>query len=125
MVLPRWLARLNRRLINPVAAKLAADRGPFSKVVHIGRKSGKERRTPVTVFVDGTTYRIALTYGPSADWVLNVMAAGEFWLEHRRTLVHLTELEIVDASQAVSHVPSAVKAALRTIGTDFFLVASE
>ncbi len=125
MVFSRWLARLNRRLVNPVASKVAGNHGPFAMVVHIGRKSGKERRTPVTVFVDDTTYRIALTYGPGADWVENVMASGEFWLEYQRTLIHLTGLEIVDASDAVAHVPSAVRAALRTIGTDYFLVATE
>lgn len=125
MVLPRWLARLNRRLVNPVASKVATNRGPFAMAVHVGRKSGKERRTPVTVFVEDTTYRIALTYGPGADWVQNVMAAGEFWLEYQRTLIHLTDLEIVDASDAVAHVPAAVRAGLRTIGTDHFLVATE
>lgn len=125
MVLPRWLARLNRRLVNPVAAKVATSRGPFAMVVHVGRKSGKERRTPVTVFVEDGTYRIALTYGPGADWVQNVMAAGEFWLEYQRTLILLTDLEIVDASSAVAHVPAAVRAGLRTIGTDHFLVATE
>ncbi len=124
MVFPRWLARLNRRLVNPVASKVAGNRGPFATVVHVGRKSGKERRTPVTVFVDDSTYRIALTYGPSADWVENVMASGEFWLEYQRTLIHLTDLDIVDARDAVAHVPAAVRAALRTIGTDYFLVAS-
>lgn len=125
MVFPRWLARLNRRVTNPMAARVAGGRGPFSMVVHVGRNSGKTYRTPVTVFVDGATYRIALTYGPDADWVRNVTAAGEFWLEHQRTLVKLSDLEIVDASDATAHVPGVVRAALRTIGTDHFLVGVE
>jgi deazaflavin-dependent oxidoreductase (nitroreductase family) len=108
-----------------MAGRLAGHRGPFAMVVHVGRKSGKTYRTPVTAFVDDGTYRIALTYGPGADWVRNVMAVGEFWLEYQRTLVHLRDLDIVDASDISAHVPGPVRAALRTIGTDHFLVGVE
>jgi len=125
MVLPRWLARFNRRITNRLASKVAGGSGPFSTVVHIGRQSAKTYRTPVTVFVDDGVYRIALTYGPGTDWVRNVMAAGEFWLEHRRTVVHLVDPEIIDASDAAAHVPAAVRAALNAIGVDHFLVATE
>jgi deazaflavin-dependent oxidoreductase (nitroreductase family) len=125
MVLPRWLARFNRKVTNPMAARIAGRRGPFAMVVHVGRHTGKTYRTPVSVFTDGSTYRIALTYGPQADWVRNVMAAGEFWLEHQRALVKLSDLEIVDAGDAAAHVPGPVRAALRTIGTDHFLVGVE
>lgn len=125
MLLPRWLARFNRSFTNPMAARVAGRRGPFATVVHVGRSTGKTYRTPVSVFVDGTTYRIALTYGPDADWVRNVMAAGEFWMEYRRTLVKLSTLQIVDAREAAAHVPAAVRAALHTIGTDHFLVCVE
>lgn len=125
MVFPRWLARFNRRFTNPLASRVAGGRGPFAMVVHVGRHSGKTYRTPVSAFVDGTTYRIALTYGPEADWVRNVMAAGELWLEVRRALVHLTELEVVDATAATAHVPAPVRAALRVIGTNHFLVGVE
>jgi len=76
MVLPRWLARFNRRVTNRLASRLAGDGRPFSTVVHVGRVSGKTYRTPVTVFENEGVYRIALTYGPDADWVQNVLAAG-------------------------------------------------
>ncbi len=124
MVLPRWLARFNRKVTNPIASRLAVGRGPFAIVVHVGRETGKTYRTPITVFETDGTYRIALTYGPGTDWVRNVMEAGECWLEYRRTLVHLTEPEIVSAADAAKHVPAVVKAALGAIGADHFLVAA-
>jgi deazaflavin-dependent oxidoreductase (nitroreductase family) len=108
-----------------MASTLAGKGRPFSTVVHVGRSSGKTYRTPVTAFVEGGTYRIALTYGPRADWVQNVLAAGGFWLEHRRALVYLTDLRVVDAASATAHVPAPVRAALRALRTDHFLVAAE
>ena len=125
MVFPRWLARFNKRVTNRMANVLAGGPGPFSTVVHVGRSTGKTYRTPVTVFEDEGTYRIALTYGPSADWVQNVVAAGDFWLEHQRSLVHLNEIQIVDATDASQHVPAPVRIALGAIGADSFLVATE
>lgn len=125
MVLPRWLARFNRRVTNRVLSQVAGGAGPFSTVVHVGRSSGKTYRTPVTVFEDDGVYRIALTYGPEADWVQNVMAAGEFWLEHQRTVVHLEAPSIVADTNAAEHVPAAVRAALKAIGANSFLIATE
>jgi deazaflavin-dependent oxidoreductase (nitroreductase family) len=47
---------------------------------HVGRKSGKQYRTPLTVFtakVDGRAgVAILLTYGPNRDWLKNITAAG-------------------------------------------------
>ena len=125
MVLPRWLARFNRRVTNRMASRVAGGGGPFSTVVHIGRSSGKTYRTPVSVLTEDGVYRIALTYGPQADWVQNVLAAGDFWLEHRRTVIHLSDLRVVTAAEAEAHVPAPVRAALRAIGADHFLVAAE
>ena len=52
----------------------------FGIVEHVGRRSGKPYRTPVTVFntdVDGKAgVAILLTYGPDRDWLKNLVAAG-------------------------------------------------
>ena len=46
-------------------------------VVHRGRKSGREYRTPVNLFRAGDErFVVALTYGPGTAWVKNVLAAG-------------------------------------------------
>ncbi|MFN8537303.1 MAG: hypothetical protein U0232_07475 [Thermomicrobiales bacterium] len=48
----------------------------FAIVVHRGRKSGKEYRTPVNAFRTKEGYRIALTYGSGATGGRNVLTAG-------------------------------------------------
>ena len=46
-------------------------------MVHRGRRSGREYRTPVNVFATADGFVIALTYGAEhTDWVRNVLAAG-------------------------------------------------
>ena len=72
----RNVALFNRRVTNRITGRFA-DRLPgFAVVYHVGRKSGRAFHTPVNAFRDGSDYIIALTYGPDADWVKNVLAAG-------------------------------------------------
>ncbi len=76
MVLPRAIAKFNRRVTNQVLGRLTPIVPGFATIVHTGRKSGKTYRTPVNLFRVGDAYLIALTYGPGSDWVRNVLAAG-------------------------------------------------
>jgi deazaflavin-dependent oxidoreductase (nitroreductase family) len=87
MPLPHWLARFNRRVTNRLTGSLATRLPGFGVVVHTGRKTHRHYRTPVNVFRRAGRYVIALTYGPHADWVRNVLANGGCMLETRgRTL---------------------------------------
>jgi deazaflavin-dependent oxidoreductase (nitroreductase family) len=90
MPLPRSVARLNRYLTNRLLGPLAPYLPGFGVVVHRGRKTHREYRTPVNVFRDNGTYVIALTYGPHSDWVRNVIAAGGCTLKTRGHTVRLT-----------------------------------
>lgn len=76
MAAPRWLARFNRRVTNRLALKVASRLPGFAIVLHTGRRSGKEYRTPVNAFLDRNGYTFALTYGSQSDWVRNVQAAN-------------------------------------------------
>ena len=42
----------------------------------LGRKSGTQFRTPLTVFTTDDGVAILLTYGPNRDWLKNITAAG-------------------------------------------------
>ena len=76
MVFPKKVAELNRVGLNRLTRHIA-DRLPgFGIVLHRGRRSGREFRTPLNVFRTDDGFVIALTYGPEADWVKNVLAAG-------------------------------------------------
>ncbi|MCX5041599.1 nitroreductase/quinone reductase family protein [Aldersonia sp. NBC_00410] len=69
---PRWLKPLNRVLL--LVRRVGAMRDlPVLTVA--GRRSGKPRRTPLTVVtLDGVRY--VLEGFPGADWARNVRAAG-------------------------------------------------
>lgn len=76
MPLSRGAARFNKRFTNRLNRHLAGRVPSFVLVRHVGRKSGKTYETPINAFRTPTGYRVALTYGPAADWVRNVLAAG-------------------------------------------------
>lgn len=87
MPLPHWLARFNRRVTNRLTGRLATRLPGFGVVVHSGRKTHRQYRTPVNIFQRAGHYVIALTYGPVTDWVRYVLANGGCILETRgRTL---------------------------------------
>ena len=86
MPLPRAVARFNKRVTNRFLEPIARRSSGFAVVHHVGRRSGREYTTPVNLFRLGdegagvgdrsTTDAaiVSLTYGPSADWVRNVLA---------------------------------------------------
>jgi deazaflavin-dependent oxidoreductase (nitroreductase family) len=78
---------MNRRVTNRLLGGLATHLPGFGVLIHTGRTSRRQYRTPVNIFRRGDRYIIALTYGPNADWVRNVLAEGGCTLETRgRTL---------------------------------------
>ena len=72
MHLPRWLARFNRRIINPREVR----KGVRPVLIHIGRSSGNTYRTPLDAHPSPDGYVFIPMYGPRTDWVKNVLAAG-------------------------------------------------
>jgi deazaflavin-dependent oxidoreductase (nitroreductase family) len=84
MPAPRWVAKSNKLLLNKLTRAIAPWAPGWAIIVHRGRKSGKTFRTPLWAFRRPDGYVIALTYGSSADWVKNVLAADGCELESRR-----------------------------------------
>ena len=120
MPLPRWLARSNRWLANPVLAPAAARLPYFGVLVHRGRRSGLQRRTPLNVFPDDDGFVVALTYGRGTEWTENVIAAGACELIHRGRRIRLTSPRLVEGSPPAS-IPVPARAMLRAIGVKTFL----
>lgn len=87
MPLPRWIARINRRVFNPREVA----RGERPVLVHVGRRSGAEYRTPLDAHAVEGGYLFFLMYGARSDWAQNVLAAGE-----ARVVVDGREIELVD-----------------------------
>ncbi len=74
-----------------------------------GRKSGRDRSTPVTpMTVDGNQYVVAGF--PGADWVANVRAAGQVTLTRGRRArrVQMVELSAEDARPFLRAFPTEV-----------------
>ena len=72
----RAVTTLQRDVLNRRAVEAAATGGPYDVVVHRGRRSGREYRTPVGASPVGDGLVVLLPYGSRADWVRNVLAGG-------------------------------------------------
>jgi hypothetical protein len=72
MALPRWLARINRRVFNPIEIR----RGARPVLIHVGRSSGRTYSTPLDAHTIAGGYVFIPRYGPSTDWLRNVLAGG-------------------------------------------------
>ncbi|WP_020673478.1 nitroreductase family deazaflavin-dependent oxidoreductase [Amycolatopsis nigrescens] len=99
---PRWLKPMNKVLLGLQRSGLAMKELHVLTVV--GRKSGKPRNTPVSVFeVDDGRYVVGGF--PNADWIRNVRAAGEGTLtyDRKKERVRLVELS-ADEARPILHV---------------------
>jgi deazaflavin-dependent oxidoreductase (nitroreductase family) len=88
------LARFNRVVTNPVQRLWAGRIPPFAIIEHVGRKSGRTYRTPVTAFVHGEVVTVRLPYGADRDWVRNLTAAAGGVMERRGRRMRVTEPEV-------------------------------
>jgi len=105
MPLPRWLARLNRRVFNPREIR----KGVRPVLTHVGRVSGAEYRTPMDAHpVDGG-YVFICNYGPESDWVRNVLASGSARLRAGGRDCDLTSPRMIDHDEAWALLPEGTK----------------
>jgi deazaflavin-dependent oxidoreductase (nitroreductase family) len=115
MELPQGLARFNRYVTNPIQRMWAGWLPPFAIVEHVGRRSGKQYRTPVNAFytsVDGKPgVAILLTYGPDRDWLKNLTAAGGGKMRRNAKTFGIVDPRVVSKAEAAPHVEGAWRAA--------------
>jgi deazaflavin-dependent oxidoreductase (nitroreductase family) len=116
------IPRFNRRVINPIARKFAGRVPPFSLLEHAGRISGTRYQTPIMAFRSGNDIIIALTYGPSTDWVRNVIAAGGCTIEYRRRRITLSNPRIEHGAPVDKPLPWLVQRALTVMNVSDFLL---
>jgi deazaflavin-dependent oxidoreductase (nitroreductase family) len=110
------LARFNRRLPNRVIGTIAGRRlSPVAFMVHQGRRSGRQYRTPVMPLPLGDGFLVSLPYGPQRDWVRNVLAAGRCTLLRGGRRFELAEPRLLDAAGAAPLLPAALRPALRLV----------
>jgi deazaflavin-dependent oxidoreductase (nitroreductase family) len=123
MPIPRAVARVNRRVANPVALRITPHVPGFGVVEHHGRRSGRPYRTPVNVFRRPGGFEFALTYG-EGDWVRNVVAAGEAELVTRGRRHRIVHPAVVAAPGLVG-LPVPARWILRLLDVDRLLIVDE
>jgi deazaflavin-dependent oxidoreductase (nitroreductase family) len=100
----RAIRRFNRDVTNPRQLRTAGQPGASASVVHtVGRRSGRAYRTPAVAVETGDGFVFALPYGPGADWVRNVLAAGTATVEHEGRRFSVDRPRLVSAAEADPH----------------------
>jgi deazaflavin-dependent oxidoreductase (nitroreductase family) len=87
MKLSRGVARFNKRVTNRVQGVYAWLVPPWAVILHRGRRSGRQYRTPLFAFRRGRMLVIALLYGDESDWLRNLRAGGGQVIRAGRTFV--------------------------------------
>ena len=87
MKLSRGVARFNKRVTNRIQRLYAWLIPPWAIVIHRGRRSGRQYRTPILAFRRGRTLVVALVYGEEADWLRNVRDVGGRVIRAGRTFM--------------------------------------
>ena len=135
MPLPHVVARFNKRVTNRFLEPIARRSPGFAVVHHTGRRSGASYATPLNLFglgdgvdqdegVDrGGDAIVSLTYGPSADWVQNVLA-GSGAVEDRSGRRSSSPRRVVGRDVAWPVLPRLVRGALRMLRVRDFLLLS-
>ena len=91
MPIPKQVARLNKVGLNRVVVHIAPRMSGLGLILHRGRRSGREYRTPVQVFQARDGFIVALTYGADTDWLRNIQAAGGGLLRTRGLTFQVSE----------------------------------
>jgi deazaflavin-dependent oxidoreductase (nitroreductase family) len=120
MPIPRRVAQWNKVGLNRVIKHVAPQVPGLGVVVHRGRRTGRQYQTPVNVFREADGYIIALTYGPDADWVKNVEAAGGCELKTRGRVLRMAQPRVY-RDETRRGIRPVERQALRLIGVADFL----
>jgi hypothetical protein len=121
----RTIARFNNRVTNRLLGPIVWYLPGFGTIEHVGRKTGRRHVSPMMAFRSSDERRLtfALTYGPEAEWVKNVLAAGELTFDSRWSgRLRLSQPRLMN-DPARRPVPSLIRMVLRLMSVDDFLEA--
>ena len=109
MQLPQWLARFNRHVTNPIQRMWAGRAPTMGILTHVGRRSGRPYRTPLTVFSTQDGVAVLLTYGPDRDWLKNITAAGGGTMRRHGRSFPVTDPRVMSRDEAAAAVTGAMR----------------
>ena len=116
MQLPRQAAHFNKVVTNRLFRPLAGTVPPWVLVEHRGRRSGRLFRTVVWGFPNQADLVFALTYGPGADWVRNVVAAQHCRVMYGGRWRSFQFAEVLTGPRGLALLPPGLRTLLRVGG---------
>lgn len=100
--------RFNRAVINPRQLRTAGTPGSDVAVIrHTGRTSGHQYETPVGAQPTEDGYVVALVYGPTSDWLKNVLASGSATVVDQGVAHPVDRPEVVSFGSVAHRFPDA------------------
>ncbi len=123
----RAAIRFVARFVNPLTLVIAGRRWmPVVGVLHhAGRRSGREYATPLGMRRLRDSFVIPLTFGDSAAWYRNVVAAGLCEVTYIGRKYRLTDPRVVDYAAAEPAFPRYERLQFRALGINQFLVMND
>jgi deazaflavin-dependent oxidoreductase (nitroreductase family) len=115
MLFPAWVDRLQIRYMNPAVKRVARFLPTFAVIKHRGRKSGRSYETVVNAYRKRRVLAILLGHG-NADWVKNVVAAGEADVRLFGRNLHVTNPRVVPAGADAEGLPLIARLGGRRVG---------
>lgn len=118
----RTMLGVASRLVNPVAARFAGNRGAsfFALLRHRGRRSGRAFYTPVAARPYPGGFMIPLTFGTQADWFQNIAAAGGCIVRWKGVEYALVDPEVVELEEGKAAFNPLERALLPVFGIKRF-----
>jgi hypothetical protein len=114
----RRLGRLSALLSKPMAGRRFVT--IWATISCIGRRSGKAYTLPVAIGTTPDSFVIPLPFS-GAQWVLNVMAAGECVIRWNGREWRATKPEVIEADEAAWAFGPVPRLGIKAIGLNRFL----
>lgn len=115
-------ARFNRRVTNPLFLPISGWLPLWSITEHVGRRSGKTYRTPVSMFRTDDGVAVLLVYGPNRDWVKNLQAADGGRVTLYGKTFDVTDPRIVPTGEAAGALKTPWRQLLGSAGVESALL---
>jgi hypothetical protein len=100
----RPLIWVSRRYLNPRQMRTAGQPGAYASIIRVrGRRTGRIIDTPVGVVATDDRFLITTPYGTGAQWLRNVLVAGEALLVTEGRTYQVDRPEIVPMRDVARH----------------------
>lgn len=93
----------------------------YGVIVHRGRRSGTEFRTPVVVRPTSDGFIVPMPWGETTDWYRNVQVAGECVVRWKGRDYAMHQPALVDSETAQAAFSGVQRAGIRRLGIGHFL----